>query len=73
MLKSSLFFFGTIAQKIDQKTPKSNKHFSNYLKNKNLSSLLLQPVTEKEIMSVIGDISTRKTIGPNCIPKLILK
>ena len=27
-------FFGTIAQKIDQKTPKSNKHFSNYLKNK---------------------------------------
>ena len=40
-------FFGTIAQKIDQKTPKSNKHFSNYLKKKNLSSLLLEPVSEK--------------------------
>ena len=23
-------FFGTMAQKIDQKTPKSNKHSSNY-------------------------------------------
>ena len=40
-------FFGTIAPKIDQKMPKSNKHFSDYLNNKNLSSLLLQPVTEK--------------------------
>ena len=66
-------FFGTIAQKIDQKTQKSNKHFSNYLKNKNLSSLLLQPVSEKEIMSIIGNISTRKVVGPNSIPNLILR
>ena len=50
-------FFGTIAQKIDHKTPKSNKHFSDYLKNKNLSSLLLQPVIEKETMSVIMEIN----------------
>ena len=50
-------FFGTIAQKIDQKTPKSNKHFSDYLKNKSLSSLLLQPVIEKETMSVIMEMN----------------
>ena len=53
--------------------PKSNKHFSNYLKNKNFSSLLLQPVTEKEITSIISNISTRKALGPNSIPNLILK
>ena len=70
---NSIIFFGTIAQKIDQKTQKSNKHFSNYLKNKNLSSLLLQPVNEKEIMSIIGHISTRKVVGPNSIPNLILR
>ena len=66
-------FFGTIAQKIDQKTPKSNKPFPDYLKNKNLSSLLLQPVSEKETMSVIGNISTRKAVGPSSVPNFILK
>ena len=66
-------FFGTIAQNIDQKTPKSNKHFSNYLKNKNLFFFLLQPVSEKDIMSIIGNISTRKAVGPNSVPNLILK
>ena len=53
--------------------PKSNKHFSNYLKNKNLPTCLLQPITEKEIMSIIGNISSRKAVGPNFIPNLILK
>ena len=62
-------FFGTIAQKIDQKTPKSNKYFTDYLKKKNLSSLLLQPVSEKETMSVIGNISSRKAVGQNLILK----
>ena len=66
-------FFGTIAQKIDQKTPKSNKPSPDYLKNKNLSSLLLQPAREKETMSVIGNISTRKAVGPNSVPEFILK
>ena len=53
--------------------PKSNKHFPSYLKNKNLSSLLLQSVTEKEIMSIIAKISPRKAVGLNSIPNLILK
>ena len=53
--------------------PKINKHFSGYLKNKNLSFLLLEAVTEKEIMNIISNISTRKAVGPNSIPNLILK
>ena len=43
------------------------------MKNKNFSSLLLQPVTEKGIMSIIGNISTRKAVGQNSIPNLIVK
>ena len=66
-------FFGTIAEKIDKKTPKSNKHFSNYLKNQNLNSLFLDAVTEDEIESIIGSLNSRKTIGPNSIPTRILK
>ena len=33
---------------------------------------MVQPVSEKEIMSIIGNISTRKAVGPNSIPNLIL-
>ena len=55
-------------QKIDQKIPKSNKHFRDYLKKK-LSLLLLQPVSEKET----GNINTRKGVGPNSVLNLILK
>ena len=66
-------FFGTIAEKLIKKTPKSNKHFSNYLKNQNLNSLFLDAVTEDEIESIIGSLNSRKTIGPNSIPTRILK
>ena len=59
-------------QKIDQKIPKFNKHFRDYLKKK-LSLLLLQPVSEKETMSVTGNINTRKGVGPNSVLNLILK
>ena len=56
-------------KKLIKKTPKSNKHFSEDLKNKTLSSLLLQPVSEKETMSVIGNISSRKAVDQNLISK----
>ena len=44
-------FFGTIAKKIDKKTPKPN-HFPNYLKNQNLNSLFLDAATEEENESI---------------------
>ena len=49
-------FFGTIAENIDKKTPRSKKNFSDY-------SFLLNPVTEKEIANIISTFSTRKAIG----------
>ena len=59
-----------MAEKIDKKTPKPN-HFPNYLKNQNLNSFFLDAVTEVEIESIIGNLNSRKTIGPNSIPTRI--
>ena len=65
--------FRKTAEKIDKKTPKSNKHFSNYLKNQNLNSILLDSVTGDEIESLICNLNSRKAVGPNSIPTHILK
>ena len=66
-------FFGTIAKNIGKKTPPSKKQFSDYLRNSNINSLLLNPVKEKEISEIISKISARKAVGPNSIPNGILK
>ena len=61
-------YFGTIAENIDKRTPKSKKKFSDYLKNQNLPSFLLSPTTEKEISNIIVSLNARKATGPNSIP-----
>ena len=66
-------FFWAIAEKIDKKTPKSDKHFSNYLKCQNLISFLLEAVTEDEIEYIIDNLNSRKAVRPNSIPTHILK
>ena len=40
-------YFGTAGKNIDNRTPKSKKKFSGYLKNQNLTLFLLSPATEK--------------------------
>ena len=66
-------YFGTIAENIDKRTPKSKKKFSDYLKNQNLPSFLLSPTTEKEISNIIVSLNARKATGPNSIPNFVLK
>ena len=56
-----------------KKSPKYNKHFSSYLKNHNLNLFFPDAVTEDEIKSIIGNLNSRKAIGPNSIPTNILK
>ena len=60
-------------KKIDKKIPKSNKQFSNHLKNQNLNSFLLDSSTEDEIHSIIGNLNSRKAVGPNYISTRIFK
>ena len=42
-------FFGSVAKEIDKEIPKFKRTYTNYLKNRNLNSILLNPVTESEI------------------------
>ena len=56
-----------------KKAQKSNKHFSNYLKNQNLNSFLPNVITEDIIESVIGNLNPRKSVEPNAIPTRIHK
>ena len=46
-------YFGTTAKNIDKRTTKLKKKFLDYLKNQNLTSFLLSPVTEEEISNII--------------------
>ena len=73
MAKHSSKYFSTIAKNIDKRTPKSKKTFSDYLKNQNLTSFLLSPVTEKEISNIIVSFNARKATRPNSIPNFVLK
>ena len=66
-------FFTTIADSIRDKMPPSFNHFSSFLKNPNLNSLVLTPTTTEEIAKVIGSFSKSKASGPNSIPVKILK
>ena len=66
-------FFTTIADSIREKMPPSFNHFSSFLKNPNINSLVLTPTSPEEIAEVIGSFSKSKASGPNSIPVKILK
>ena len=65
-------FFTTIAQKIENKLPQTNKHFSDYLQNPNENSFFLTPTIPDEVANVIRRLSSRKALGPSSIPYKIL-
>ena len=48
--------------------------FSNYLRNRNIFIIVLNPCTHEEVSRYISDIaSVSKSTGPNSIPTSILK
>ena len=66
-------FFGSVASETGKKIPESKRTFLDYLKNRNLNSLLLNPVTESEIEKIINMFSGKKAVGPHNIQTKILK
>lgn len=64
--------FTNIADKIRNKIPPTNKHFSNYLKNSNPNSFFFSPVDTEEIVKVIKTLNISKSNGPNSIPSKLL-
>ena len=45
----------------------------DYLQGSVLNSFYLKPASEKEVISVINEMKTNKSTGPNSIPTQILK
>ena len=66
-------YFATIAEKIDNKTPKSKPKITDYLKHRNLNSFFLEPVNEKEIQNITSNTANNKAVGPNSVPNFLLK
>lgn len=66
-------FFTSIADSIRAKIPTTSKRFSSYLKNPNPHSIFLSPVTQEEVIEIVGDFSLVKSSGPHSIPIKILK
>ena len=66
-------FFVNIGNSVEAKIPRTNTHFSEYLKDRNHNSIFLKPVNDEEIISSISKLVTSKACGPNSIPTHILK
>ena len=62
-----------MASETGKKIPESKRTFPDYLKNRNLNSLLLNPVTEIEIEKIVNMFSRKKAVGPHNIQTKILK
>ena len=63
----------TIASDIDSKIIRTNTSYKDYLQGSVLNSFFLKPASEKEVISVINEMKTNKSTGPNSIPTQILK
>ena len=67
-------FYVNIGKSVEQKIPKGKTQFSNYLHNRNIFKIVLNPCTHEEVSKYISDISSvSKYTGPNSIPTSILK
>ena len=66
-------FFSTVAQKIENKIIKTDKHFKDYLKNPVHDSFFLRPTDPEEIKKELQKMNSHKAYGPNSIPTNILK
>ena len=66
-------FFVTIASDIDNKIIHTNTNYKYYLQGSVVNSFFLKPATEKEVILVINEMKTSKSMGPNSIPTHILK
>ena len=64
-------YFASIAE-TTKKTKYSHIHFSDYLSNKNSSTIFLQPTDKEEIANIISSLNSNKASGPNSIPYRIL-
>ena len=65
-------YFTSIAETTKRNVKYSHKHFSDYLSNRNSSTIFLQPTYKEEIANIISSLNSNKASGPNSIPYRIL-
>ena len=58
---------------VEEKIPTRKVYFTEYLINKNINSLFLNPVDELEVLEMVNGINVSKASGPNRIPNKLLK
>ena len=66
-------FFSTVGNTIDEKTPVTNKCFTDYLTESTQPPILLQSVDSQEIVYFISQMKSSKACGPTSIPNNLLK
>ena len=66
-------YFVNVAQKIDEKIPRTRKSPSDYLTSRNDKTFFLSPVTPVEIEIIINALQAGKAVGPYSIPISLLK
>ena len=66
-------YFSGVASQVKKRIVKTNKSFMDFLKNRNLSSMFLNPTSKEEVESTISDLNQNKATGPSSIPTKILK
>ena len=67
-------FYVYIGKSVEEKIQKGKAPFSDYLHNRNIYNIVLNPCTHDEVSKYISDIcSASKAVGPNSIPTYILK
>ena len=65
--------YASVADKILSKRKYQGKHpFTKYLKNPNPKSFMMTPASNSEIIDIISNMDTSKSVGPNSIPNQLI-
>ena len=66
-------FYANIGKGTSENVPKSNKHFTDYLKINQIDSMFLEPVEESQILEIINKFKPKMSSGHDEIPTKIMK
>ena len=66
-------FFSNIGKMVEQKIPKTQTKFDQYLTNPNPQNIIHKECTDIEIIEIIRNLQNSKATGPNSIPTNLLK
>ena len=66
-------FFVNVSTQVSSEIPRTKKSPLDYLKNRNMNSFFISPVTHSEIEDIIISLKNGKSTGPFSIPVKLLK